>query len=66
VLQDTALAAWSDLSTQYYLNESSIGKNRADVSVTMLAELNDSVAVKASNAPLAQAFVATFDVRGDT
>lgn len=43
-LHDTALASFGDLSTQYYLKESDVGKNRAEVTFPKIAELNPYVA----------------------
>ncbi|KHJ93885.1 Ubiquitin-activating enzyme e1 protein, partial [Oesophagostomum dentatum] len=42
-IHDTKNATWWDLSSQYYLTEDDIGKNRAAASFERLAELNDSV-----------------------
>lgn len=39
-IHDTALTVIADLTTQFYLTESDIGKNRAESCVTKLAELN--------------------------
>uniref|UniRef100_A0A8C2J7T0 E1 ubiquitin-activating enzyme n=1 Tax=Cyprinus carpio TaxID=7962 RepID=A0A8C2J7T0_CYPCA len=44
-LHDQGVAEWKDLSSQFYLREEDLGKNRADVSQTRLAELNSYVPV---------------------
>ncbi|KAA6401271.1 MAG: putative Ubiquitin-activating enzyme E1 1 [Streblomastix strix] len=46
-IHDTALTVIADLTTQFYLTESDIGKNRAESCVTKLAELNQYVHVEA-------------------
>ncbi|CAJ0951874.1 unnamed protein product [Ranitomeya imitator] len=42
-VHDQANTEWGDLSSQFYLREEDIGKNRADVSLPRLAELNTYV-----------------------
>ncbi|PNJ69590.1 UBA1 isoform 9, partial [Pongo abelii] len=44
-LHDQGTAQWADLSSQFYLREEDIGKNRAEVSQPRLAELNSYVPV---------------------
>nr|XP_027201221.1 ubiquitin-like modifier-activating enzyme 1 [Dermatophagoides pteronyssinus]XP_027201222.1 ubiquitin-like modifier-activating enzyme 1 [Dermatophagoides pteronyssinus] len=44
-LHDNKLADYYDLSSQYYLSESNIGKNRAEQSLIHLSELNPHVKV---------------------
>uniref|UniRef100_A0A1I7YJJ1 E1 ubiquitin-activating enzyme n=1 Tax=Steinernema glaseri TaxID=37863 RepID=A0A1I7YJJ1_9BILA len=61
-IQDTKDATYLDLSAQYYLGESHIGKNRAASSLSSLAELNDSVEVSVSTEPLTEEFVAGFEL----
>lgn len=39
-LHDTTAVSYADLSTQYYLNETNIGQNRAACSIEKLRELN--------------------------
>lgn len=53
---------WTDLSSQYYLSEAVLGKNRAEASHANLAELNDTVTVQMNTKPLTQQFVKDFDV----
>eukprot|EP01121_Diplochlamys_sp_Union-15-3_P008813 TRINITY_DN2360_c0_g1_i2.p1 TRINITY_DN2360_c0_g1~~TRINITY_DN2360_c0_g1_i2.p1 ORF type:complete len:228 (+),score=28.38 TRINITY_DN2360_c0_g1_i2:60-686(+) len=45
-LHDTKSASYSDLSTQFYIRESDIGKNRAEACAQRLDELNPYVQVK--------------------
>jgi ubiquitin-activating enzyme E1 len=48
-LFDEKNTTWEDLSSQFYLNESVVGQNRAAVSVHHLAELNPYVHVSVAN-----------------
>jgi len=59
-LHDTADVQLSDLAAQFYLTAEDIGRNRAEVSVHKLSELNPYVAVAASRADLTEEFLATF------
>ena len=61
-IHDTKDATWHDLSSQYYLREADIGKNRAAASFERLAELNDSVTCTLHTAPLTQEYVSKFDL----
>ncbi|KAL3985654.1 ubiquitin-activating enzyme E1 family protein [Acanthocheilonema viteae] len=61
-IHDTRNAKWLDLSAQYYLKESDIGRNRAEASFERLAELNDSVTCHLSVEPLSENFVKQFDL----
>ncbi|XP_048741886.2 ubiquitin-like modifier-activating enzyme 1 isoform X2 [Ostrea edulis] len=61
-IQDTEKAGWSDLSSQFFLREEDIGKNRADVTAPRLAELNTYVPVNQSTEPLTEEFVKQFQV----
>jgi len=51
-LQDTKPTSWLDLSSQFYLRKTDIGKNRAQVSQLPLSELNPYVAVDVDTSPL--------------
>ena len=62
ILQDTHEATWRDLGGQYYLHEKDIGRNRAEVSVLALAELNDSVTVNCFTHALDEQMCSQFDV----
>ncbi|RYG97485.1 hypothetical protein EON65_52795 [archaeon] len=44
-LLDDTLCSWIDLSAQFYLDESSLGRGRAEISLPKLAELNPYVQV---------------------
>jgi len=61
-LHDECNAEMADLSSQFYLSEDDIGKNRAVVSLNKLAELNSYVATNASVEPLTEDFVTQFTV----
>jgi ubiquitin-activating enzyme E1 len=60
-IHDTQPATILDLSSQFYLSESDIGKNRALASVDKLAELNHSVSVTASSQPITPEFLSKFN-----
>lgn len=51
-----------DLSSQFYLSESDIGKNRAEACCHQLAELNTYVPTKSFTGPLTDELVKTFRV----
>ncbi|ELK08462.1 Ubiquitin-like modifier-activating enzyme 1 [Pteropus alecto] len=61
-LHDQGTAQWSDLSSQFYLREEDIGKNRAEVSQPHLAELNSYVSVRAYTGALVEDFLSGFQV----
>uniref|UniRef100_A0A8C5K769 Ubiquitin-like modifier-activating enzyme 1 n=1 Tax=Jaculus jaculus TaxID=51337 RepID=A0A8C5K769_JACJA len=61
-LHDQGTAQWADLSSQFYLREEDIGKNRAEVSQPRLAELNSYVTVTAYTGPLVEDFLSGFQV----
>ncbi|KAM6141160.1 ubiquitin-like modifier-activating enzyme 1 [Erethizon dorsatum] len=61
-LHDEGTAQWSDLSSQYYLREEDVGKNRAEVSQARLAELNSYVPVSTYTGPLEEDFLSGFQV----
>ncbi|CAD5225283.1 unnamed protein product [Bursaphelenchus okinawaensis] len=61
-LHDTKNVEWKDLSAQYYLNESHLGKNRAESCFAALEELNDSVQCNLSTEELTEEIVAQFDL----
>ena len=54
VVHDEELVTVSDFGTQFFLRESDIGKNRAEVSSPRLAELNPYVSVKVLSSHLWQ------------
>ena len=61
-LHDEGVAEVADLSSQFYLSEEDVGKNRAAVSLNKLAELNSYVATNASVEPLTEEFITQFTV----
>nr|XP_022332288.1 ubiquitin-like modifier-activating enzyme 1 isoform X2 [Crassostrea virginica]XP_022332289.1 ubiquitin-like modifier-activating enzyme 1 isoform X2 [Crassostrea virginica] len=61
-IQDTEKAAWGDLTSQFFLHEDDIGKNRAEVTAPRLAELNTYVPVNQSTDPLTEQFIKEFQV----
>ncbi|KAK3103827.1 hypothetical protein FSP39_022215 [Pinctada imbricata] len=61
-IQDTENVAWNDLSSQFFLREEEIGKNRAEISLPRLAELNNYVPVSSHTKPLTEDFVKGFKV----
>ncbi|XP_047393198.1 ubiquitin-like modifier-activating enzyme 1 isoform X2 [Sciurus carolinensis] len=61
-LHDQGTAQWADLSSQFYLREEDIGKNRAEVSQPRLAELNSYVPVSSYTGPLVEDFLSDFQV----
>ncbi|XP_068104099.1 ubiquitin-like modifier-activating enzyme 1 [Hyperolius riggenbachi] len=61
-IHDQANTEWRDLSSQFYLREGDIGKNRAEVSLPKLAELNTYVPVSASSSPLSDDFLSNFQL----
>ncbi|XP_075727879.1 ubiquitin-like modifier-activating enzyme 1 [Rhipicephalus microplus] len=61
-IHDQGDCTLADLSAQFYLNEESLGKNRAKACVESLAELNSYVAVTAHTEPLTNDFLKRFRV----
>uniref|UniRef100_A0A5S6R0S6 E1 ubiquitin-activating enzyme n=1 Tax=Trichuris muris TaxID=70415 RepID=A0A5S6R0S6_TRIMR len=61
-IHDCKNAQWCDLSAQYYLDESSIGKNRAAQSLSLLEELNDSVTVRCVTDQLSEDVIREHDL----
>ncbi|CAA9999901.1 unnamed protein product [Nesidiocoris tenuis] len=61
-LHDDKAVTPMDLSSQFYLKESDVGKNRAEVSCPALAELNNYVPTRAHVGPLDDEFIAKFRV----
>lgn len=60
-LMDSCRSVTSCLS-QFYLREGDIGKNRAEVCLLSLVELNRYVSVSASTKPLTDDFLSNFQV----
>ncbi|XP_063064036.1 ubiquitin-like modifier-activating enzyme 1 [Engraulis encrasicolus] len=61
-LHDQGVAEWRDLSSQFYLREEDLGKNRADVSQSRLAELNSYVPVASYTGALTNDYLTQFQV----
>lgn len=61
-LHDKNATTLSDLSSQFYLSEKDVGKNRAEVSHTHLSQLNPYVSTKAFTGDLTEAFIQKFRV----
>lgn len=61
-LHDTATCELHDLSSQFYLTEADIGKNRAEASCAQLAELNNYVRTVSHTGPLTEEFLRKFRV----
>ncbi|GFR86122.1 ubiquitin-like modifier-activating enzyme 1 [Elysia marginata] len=61
-IQDTEATSWFDLSSQFFLREEDVGKNRAEVTTPRLSELNTYVPVSCSTAPLTEDFLKQFQV----
>ncbi|XP_015787197.1 ubiquitin-like modifier-activating enzyme 1 [Tetranychus urticae] len=61
-IHDDQVCSISDLSSQFYLTEADIGKNRAEACVNRLAELNNYVPVSAYSEKLNPEFLKKFKV----
>lgn len=61
-LHDDSVCKISDLSSQFYLSENCIGKNRAEACRDQLAELNSYVPVKSYTGPLTVDIIKGFRV----
>ena len=61
-LHETVDCTLGDLSAQYYLSESDIGKNRAEASLKQLAELNNYVEVNVHKDEITEEFIKQFNV----
>ncbi|XP_076839659.1 ubiquitin-like modifier-activating enzyme 1 isoform X2 [Brachyhypopomus gauderio] len=61
-LHDQGVAEWGDLSSQFYLREEDLGKNRAEVSQIRLAELNSYVPVTCYTGALTNEYLTQFQV----
>ncbi|KAK5872579.1 hypothetical protein PBY51_013263 [Eleginops maclovinus] len=61
-VQDEGKAAWSDLSSQFFLKESDLGQNRATCSLQQLSALNPHVRVYAHTGPLDEKLLLQFQV----
>lgn len=61
-IYDEAPVTFSDLSTNFFLGEADIGKNRAEVCIPKLAELNPYVNVGLLNRPISNELLSEFAV----
>uniref|UniRef100_A0A672YZ73 E1 ubiquitin-activating enzyme n=1 Tax=Sphaeramia orbicularis TaxID=375764 RepID=A0A672YZ73_9TELE len=61
-VQDEGHTGWTDLSTQFFLNESHLGQNRATCSLPQLSSLNSHVHVSAHPGPLDKDLLLKFQV----
>lgn len=61
-LHDEALCSINDLSSQFYITEDDVGKNRAEVCLKQLSELNMYVPIKTYTGPLTSDLVLKFRV----
>lgn len=61
-LHDKAVCEIGDLSTQFYLSEKDVGKNRAEISRQQLSELNNYVPTKTYTGELTEDFLKNFRV----
>jgi ubiquitin-activating enzyme E1 len=61
-LHDASVCQASDLSSQFYLSEANIGKNRAEISLNSLAELNTYVPVQQLQGELTKESLKNFRV----
>lgn len=61
-VQDEGVTQWTDLSSQFFLNESSIGQNRAMCSLPQLSALNPHVQLLVHTGPLDQDLLMKFQV----
>ncbi|XP_014240445.1 ubiquitin-like modifier-activating enzyme 1 [Cimex lectularius] len=61
-LHDDKKCTLADLSSQFYLTEADVGKNRAEASCRQLAELNNYVPTRAYTGPLTEDFLRGFRV----
>lgn len=61
-LHDQKTCTIEDLSSQFYLTESDIGKNRAEICCQQLSELNTYVPTRSCTSPLTAEFIKKFRV----
>lgn len=61
-VQDEGQAEWSDLSSQFFLQEADLGQNRATCSLPQLSALNPHVLVSAHTGPLNEDFLLNYQV----
>lgn len=61
-IHDTQTATWFDLTSQFFIREADLGKNRAEVTTPRIAELNTYVPITCSTDPLKEEFLKQFQV----
>jgi len=61
-LHDETLTTWSDLSSQFFLREEDLGKNRAEATCPRLAELNTYVPIYTHTELLTAEYLKNFQV----
>jgi len=61
-LHDTALCKATDLSSQFFISEADFGKNRAEISLRNLSELNTYVPISTHTGELTKDFLKDFRV----
>ncbi|KAF5304648.1 hypothetical protein FQR65_LT07930 [Abscondita terminalis] len=61
-LHDESVCTIADLSSQFYLSEDDVGKNRAEASLKQLSELNMYVPTRSHTGPLTEDFIKSFRV----
>jgi ubiquitin-activating enzyme E1 len=62
-LHDSTAVTQVDLAAQYYLSDKDIGRNRAEVSCTHLAELNNYVSVSTYTGEITPEYIEQYQVR---
>lgn len=62
VLHDTQNCSFNDLSSNFYLNESSLNKNRIECSINMFSQLNNNVNVSLYTEELSEEYIKKFSV----
>jgi ubiquitin-activating enzyme E1 len=61
-IHDIKAASWADLSSQFFLREEDLGKNRAEATCPRLSELNNYVPINAYCGPLTMEYLHDFQV----
>lgn len=61
-LQDEGKVELAELSSQFYLKEDDVGKNRAEACLERLKELNTAVSVTAITEPISEKLLDAFQV----
>jgi len=61
-IQDTKCTSYEDLSTQFFLRNDDLGKNRAEATLPRLVELNEYVSTTCTTEPVSTALVSKYNV----